>query len=216
MRDARPMIFAAMADILNETGAIGKDRKNQQQGFMFRGIDDLYNALHSAFAKHGVFILTEVLTHEQSERTTKSGSAMYHHLLTARFTFTARDGSSVAAVGMGEAMDMADKGVNKCLSIALKYVLFQAFLIPTEEVKDPDATTPPETVPVTRQQSKTNPSAVPVATWLERMAAATSTEHCRSVWKDAKADGINRAGLDALTAAAKEWEANNPVIDVGF
>ena len=45
---------------------------------------------------------------------------------------------------------------------------------------------------------------------------ATSTDDCRSVWKDAKASGIVADGLNALTAAAKEWEANNPVIDVGF
>ena len=55
------------------------------------------------------------------------------------------DGSSVETVNVGEAMDSGDKGFNKAMSIALKYSLLQMFLIPTEEQKDPDATTPEET-----------------------------------------------------------------------
>lgn len=55
------------------------------------------------------------------------------------------DGSSVETVNVGEAMDSADKGMNKAMSIALKYSLLQMFLIPTEEPKDPDRDTPEET-----------------------------------------------------------------------
>jgi hypothetical protein len=42
-------------------------------------------------------------------------------------------------------MDSGDKGMNKAMSIALKYSLLQMLLIPTEEQKDPDASTPEET-----------------------------------------------------------------------
>ena len=77
----------------------------------------------------------------------------------------------------------------------------------------PKAQAPPAAQP----QSTPPPCDAPsLGGWLVRMKAATSTENCRTIWKDAKADGITKAGLDALAAAAKEWEANNPVIDVGF
>ena len=55
------------------------------------------------------------------------------------------DGSYVETTNVGEAADSGDKGMNKAMSIALKYSLLQMFLIPTEEQKDPDAVTPEDT-----------------------------------------------------------------------
>lgn len=133
-------IFAAMAAIMDETKAIGKDQTNQMQKFKFRGIDQVYDALHPIFAKHKVFLLTQVLEHAFHEKTTKSGGASLHHFLKVKFEFVADDGSKVESVLIGEAADTGDKGINKCLSIALKYALFQALLIPLEN-DDPDAET---------------------------------------------------------------------------
>lgn len=39
-------IYQAMAEILAEIPSIGKDNRNKDQGFQYRGIDDVYNALH--------------------------------------------------------------------------------------------------------------------------------------------------------------------------
>lgn len=36
-------IYQAMAEILAEIPSIGKDNKNKEQGFKYRGIDDVYN-----------------------------------------------------------------------------------------------------------------------------------------------------------------------------
>ena len=49
-------IYQAMAEILAEIPSIGKDNKNKEQGFKYRGIDDVYNALHPLLAKHKVFM----------------------------------------------------------------------------------------------------------------------------------------------------------------
>ncbi len=35
-------------------------------------------------------------------------------------------------------MDNGDKGANKAISVALKYALLQTFMIPTQEMIDPD------------------------------------------------------------------------------
>ena len=69
-----PAIHAAMLAVMEEVGAIGKTSKNQQQGFMFRGIDAVYNALHPAFVKHGVFVATEVLDRHETEIRSKAGA----------------------------------------------------------------------------------------------------------------------------------------------
>ena len=51
----------------------------------------------------------------------------------------APDGSNVSGTLIGEGMDSGDKASNKAMSIAMKYFCFQTFMIPTEEMKDPDA-----------------------------------------------------------------------------
>lgn len=140
-----PQIYARIAAIMKATKAIGKGRKNQQQNFMFRGIDDVMNELHEAFAENEVFVLPEVLDYTTDQRPTKSGGVNFFVRARIRFRYVATDGSSVETVNVGEAMDSGDKAFNKAMSIALKYSLLQMLLIPTEEPKDPDAETPEET-----------------------------------------------------------------------
>ena len=139
------LIYQKMANILKETKAITKSEKNQQQGFKFRGIDNVMNELHELFAKNDVFILQEVQGFTTENRPTKSGGTNTFTRATIKFRYMTTDGSFVETVNVGEAMDSGDKGMNKAMSIALKYSLLQMFLIPTEEQKDPDATTPEET-----------------------------------------------------------------------
>lgn len=139
------LIYQKIANILKETKAITKSEKNQQQGFKFRGIDNVMNELHELFAKNDVFILQEVQGFTTENRPTKSGGTNTFTRATIKFRYMTTDGSFVDTVNVGEAMDSGDKGMNKAMSIALKYSLLQMFLIPTEEQKDPDATTPEET-----------------------------------------------------------------------
>ena len=139
------LIYGKMANILKETKAITKSEENLQQGFKFRGIDNVMNELHEIFSKHDVFILQEVKDFTTENRPTKSGGTNTFTRATITFRYMTTDGSFVETTNVGEAMDSGDKGMNKAMSIALKYSLLQMFLIPTEEQKDPDATTPEET-----------------------------------------------------------------------
>ena len=142
MADTTPAIYKAIIGVMAEINAIGKDRKNQQQGFAYRGIDDVMNELHAALTKNKVFVVPEVLNEERSTGKTRSGGDLFYTRLKTRFTFYTDDGSSVSAVVIGEAMDSGDKASNKALSIGLKYAMLQVFCIPTEDEKDPDAQSP--------------------------------------------------------------------------
>lgn len=144
-----PEIYSKINAIMREIPAIGKDKQNKQQGFAYRGIDDVMNVLFPLLSKHGVFVVPEVLSTSRTERQTKSGGNMAFTVSTVRYTFFATDGSSVSAVTTGEGMDSADKSTNKAMAAAMKYAFFQTFCIPTEEAAsdDPDATTPPESIP---------------------------------------------------------------------
>jgi hypothetical protein len=134
-------IYQSIANIMTEVSAIGKNNKNAQQGYNFRGIDDLYNAIHPLFARNGVFITSDVVSNNREERTTAKGGLLLYTILRVKFTFYAIDGSSVFSIVEGEAMDSGDKSTNKAMSAALKYALMQMLLIPTEELKDADKDT---------------------------------------------------------------------------
>jgi len=132
-------IAAVMAD-LSKIG-IGKDKKNSQQGFMYRGVDDVMNVLAPIISKHGLVILPRVTKRDVIERQSKSGGALFYVTLDMEFDFVAAEDGSKHVVGpiIGEAMDSGDKASNKAMSIAYKYACFQAFCIPTEADNDPDA-----------------------------------------------------------------------------
>lgn len=156
MADNAVLIYKQMAKVMADIGVIGKDRKNTQQNYMFRGIDDVYNAAQCVMAKHEVICVPEVLEWTKEERETKSGTAMMYVIARIKYTFFAADGSNVTMVTLGEAMDSGDKACNKAMSTAQKYAFFQGFLIPTDEPKDtenesPEVKAKPQTPPAKRE-----------------------------------------------------------------
>lgn len=134
-------INAVQAAIAKE--GIGKGRKNMQQNYAFRGIDDVYNALSTLLANNGLTIIPTVESREVVERETKSGGALFYVTVkvTYRLTLANDPGSFTTAVVYGEAMDSGDKATNKALSAAYKYLCLQTFCIPTEGDNDADGTT---------------------------------------------------------------------------
>lgn len=134
-----PMIYEAICKVAEKVGAIGKTARNQQQGFNYRGIDMVMNALHPAFVENGIFVVPQVIETTRENRMTAKGGNLTYTIAKVKYTFYAKDGSSIEAIVYGEGMDTADKSTNKALSVAFKYACFQVFCIPTEEMKDPDA-----------------------------------------------------------------------------
>ena len=159
MAENTPLIFKKIIEVMADINAIGKDRRNQQQGFQFRGIDDVMNELHSSLAKCGVFVLPKVLEETRTTGKTSRGGDMFYTRLKINFGFYAEDGSHVDAVVIGEAMDTGDKASNKALSIGLKYAMLQVFCIPTEDEKDPDAVSPQPAAGTMQQPQQKKPAA---------------------------------------------------------
>lgn len=134
------LIAAVAAEIAHE--GISKSRKNQSQGYSFRGIDDVYNALAPVIAKHGLVILPRIVSRELTERASAKGGVLFCVVVEAEFDFVSSlDGTKHTVKTYGEAMDSADKATNKAMSAAYKYAAFQTFCIPTEGDNDADAMT---------------------------------------------------------------------------
>lgn len=152
-----PQIYGLLAKVAGDIGAVGKTGQNKQQGYKFRGVEAIMNALHPVLVKHGVLVIPQV----QDERLTvrdrinaSSGEIVgvtIHVRLTVRFLFLAPDGSSVEAVTIGEGADTNDKACNKAMSHAFKYAVSQVFCIPfgLEEGDDdsPEMGTQPSATP---------------------------------------------------------------------
>lgn len=139
-----PKVYEAIAEVMGELAkvGIGKTNKNAQQGYRFRGIDDVLNALAPMLWRAKLIMLPRVLTRSVTERETKSGGALFYVVLDVEYDFvSAIDGSEKTVRVVGEAMDSADKATNKAMSAAYKYAAIQAFCIPTEGDNDADATT---------------------------------------------------------------------------
>ena len=139
-------VHEAIAAILEEIPAIGKDKKNQQQGFNYRGIDDVYNVISPLMAKHGLIMAPQVIEQRREERPGKSGGTLAFVSLKIKYRLFCKDGSvledELCPIVVGEGMDSGDKATNKAMSIAHKYAMFQLFCIPTQELADPDADSP--------------------------------------------------------------------------
>lgn len=175
--ETKQAIFGTINAVMAELGAITKSKKNQQQGFNYRGVDDVMNALNPLMVKHKLFCVPEVIRHEREERTTARGTTLLYSIVTMRYTLYAEDGSNVQAVVVGEGMDSGDKATNKAMAIAYKYAMFQIFSIPTEETApDSDRDTPEETAPKQKQPPK-----------CERCGKAISGKQIKGKWVDSGA-----------------------------
>ena len=201
-RKLKMQVYQAINKIQAELAACGitKDRRNQAQGFNFRGIDDVYNALSPLLSKHGLCILPRMISRRCDERVNNKGTTLLYVTVEAEFDFvSAEDGSSHVVRTFGEAMDSGDKATNKAMSAAYKYAAFQAFAIPTEGDNDADAHTHSVQPSVQKTES------FDVAAACEWIAMADTAEEAkqrgRQVWPQA-----NKADHPKITAAVQAVE----------
>ena len=163
-----PKIYAAIAGVIADCGIVGKDKVNKQQGFKYRSVDDVFNALHPALAKNKVVIIPTVVDRQCEEvGKTKNGTAILKVICKVKYDICAEDGSRVTSIIYGEGMDMGDKATNKAMAIAYKYLCFQVFCIPTEEMSDPDGESLEEKIGTPKKQlekKKEKPKEQPATT----------------------------------------------------
>jgi hypothetical protein len=139
-----PQVYQSIAEVMGELSkvGIGKNNRNTQQNYKFRGIDDVYNALAPLLSRAKLLILPRVLSRSVSERETKNGGTLFYVVVDVEFDLVSGiDGSKHTVRVIGEAMDSGDKATNKAMSAAYKYACMEAFCIPTEGDNDADAST---------------------------------------------------------------------------
>ena len=129
----------ALSAVMADVQAVRKGERNAQQGFNFRGVDAVVNAVGPAFRTHGVVVGSEVLSHTFTEvEVGTKRTPMGHAMVTVRYRFYGPAGDFVEASAAAEAMDSGDKATAKAMSVAYRTALIQALALPTDE-PDPDA-----------------------------------------------------------------------------
>ncbi len=134
------IIYQQLAKVMQEVKAIEKAQQSHSGGnYKFRGIDDLYNALHDLMAKHEIFCAPSITGSVRSSYQTSKGTTMQQVTTTVKYRYYATDGSYVESECIGEGADVSDKATSKSLAMAHKYNLVQMFLIKTDDKDDVEA-----------------------------------------------------------------------------
>ncbi len=141
---AVPQVYKQMQHVMAaiaESG-IAKSRRNKEQAFNFRGVDEAFMAFAPLLVKHDLLVIPSFSNLRVKRRPTAKGGITYSAKLEGTFTFiSVRDGSQqVAGPFFGEANDGQDKAVSKASSVAERNMFFYTFVAPHEPAigGDPD------------------------------------------------------------------------------
>ena len=182
-----------LTKVMGDVGAVRKGDRNETQGFSFRGIDAVVNAVSPALRKHGVVVTPDVRSIERATvEVGRNRTPMGHVTVVVAYTFTAPDGSSIVTSAAGEAMDSGDKATPKAMSVAYRTALLQALCLPTDE-PDPDAETYHRTDVAALKTAKSRMW----ATW-QRVRGNADGEQCAADFLLAMGKPLDRADIEDL------------------
>lgn len=190
-----PKIYAAMQSVMRDVCAIGigKDSRNKDQGYQFRGIEAAMNALAPLLVKHGIVCVPRHTSTHRFDRLTKSGGTLSFVMTDSEFDLIqVEDGSKVTVQTKGEGMDSSDKATNKAMSTAFKYALFQTFVVPTMaiDIEDDDGGASEAEQEAERQEW--------ITSQLDRLRIASATLHTlKEAWQKIKAECQERNDIKA-------------------
>ena len=126
-----------LIEAMREVKAVGKSERNSHQKFMFRGIDNVLNAVGPALRKHGVSVRPVVQSAVYDQVKTSNNKPATACRLIVDYIFTADDGSDLTTTVAAESWDHGDKCAPKAMSVAMRTALLQTLALPTDE-PDPD------------------------------------------------------------------------------
>lgn len=140
-------VVSAWAAVMADVQAVAKGDKNTSQGYSFRGIDAVMNAVGPALRTHGVVILpTETEASYRDVTVGKNNTPQRECTVKVVYTIFGPNGGTLKGEARAEALDSGDKATSKAMSVAYRTFLLQGLTIPTHE-PDPDQTTVQRSVP---------------------------------------------------------------------
>jgi len=179
----KPTVVELLSAVMAEVQSVGKTGRNTEQGYNFRGVDAVVNAVGPVLRQHGVIVLPVLEEATLRDVRTSKDKPARESTVRVRYVFYGPAGDSVDAVVPGESMDTGDKGMAKAMSVAYRILWLQALCIPTDE-PDPD----------TQSYERGDEAAVTHQEAVDLFA----------VIMDARDDDALRVAYEAVVAARKE------------
>ena len=130
-------IHQVLADVMRDVQGVAKRDQNKAQGFNFRGIDAVVNAVGPAFRQHGVIVVPDVQSVNSGTIPLNSGKSASRIELVVSYRFYGPLGDFIEATVAAESFDSGDKATAKAMSVAFRTALLQTLALPTDE-RDPD------------------------------------------------------------------------------
>jgi hypothetical protein len=135
-------VHVAWARVMADVQGIRKDSVGDLTGrgkpVNFRGVDATMNAFGAAQRRHGVIVRPVAVAPSYRDATTSKGNKMREATVIVTYEITGPVGDSLTCVSVGEALDTGDKATAKAMSVALRTLLLQVGMVPTEMPRDPD------------------------------------------------------------------------------
>lgn len=177
-------IQGLLVEVMNEVTSIGKDERNAQQGFNFRGVDSVINRVGPAFRRRGIVPSPRVEDISFETVPTRNGGTMRNTVVRVRLRLHGPgsndgpngNGNFHDEVVYGEAADSGDKSVTKAQSVAYRTALLLALCIPTDQ-PDPDLHTFERAAP--REATGRD--------WREEVQQAKDADTVRNLYREAAA-----------------------------
>lgn len=236
-------VGAKVLALMQAVEFIGKNRKADIEGksgqdfsYMFRGIDDAQDAVGTAMRQVGLILKTEVVETDYRltpiERKFSNGGIQTTLwstcILTMRYIFVDPvDMSEFPFEMTGEGKDQSDKAASKAASMACKYGLFQALMIPVKGMVESDEDNPEitgeteapaqpaaprqETPAPAPQQPPAQPAPAAVSEETRRTRAAAAVEAAKVLHRmPSAADAMTK--LESISVQVKKENLGDVVI----
>lgn len=162
---AAPRVHGKVLELMKRVNLIGKDKTADPKmgGYAFRGIDQVMDAVGVAIRDVGLTMETRVLQRDyvtDQSRNAEGKTLLWTSCrLVIAYTFVdPEDGSRHTFEMAGEARATDDKATSKAESMALKYGLLHALMIPVEGMPDADGESPQVFQEQTRERVTGPPS----------------------------------------------------------
>lgn len=169
MATAKEVVQLVMADVQS----LAKTDRNQSQGFNFRGIDAVMNAVGPALRKHGGFIVPQLVEKTSEVQPSRNGGSLQVVRLSVAYQVFGSDGDPITGVVAAEAFDSGDKATAKAMSVAYRTFLLQLLCLPTDE-PDPDAHS--------YELGAKAPADLDLFGVWETVLAATTVDELKAIW----------------------------------
>lgn len=186
------------SDVMESVRSIEKGDYNEDQGFKFRGVDSVVDAVGPALRRARIKVIPkQILEHHAEYYETRRGTRMVNRTVRVQWEVRGPRGDSFVGESMGEAADAGDKSMSKAQSVAYRVFLLEALNVPTGQ-PDPDSESHERAAGPQRgsqPQESASDEAQAMAGEENQAAAIDNAEARKELWRTAKGLGWEWAKL---------------------